>query len=90
MRKWSKKEILFITLFFSSIWVGIPLWIWKSLPSDAEYRNKRIYDIEQTLKTQKLLVDLALMEEINSEFPSTDRIIRLERIQKMLHDLDEF
>jgi hypothetical protein len=90
MSNWSKKQIIITAVFFCCVWIGVPLWIWKSLPTENEYRNNRLFDIEQTLQNQQRLVEIALVEELYSEDPSTDRIMRLEKIKEMLQGAEEF
>jgi len=90
MNRWKKKEIALTASILCCIWIGVPIWIWRNLPSDEDARNKRLYDIEQTLKTQHQMIQIALMEEILSDSPSPYRIRRLEQLKKILDKIEEF
>jgi hypothetical protein len=89
MPKWTTTQKSLAAVFFAGVWIAVPIWIWKSLPSDEEYKWKRIYDIEQAVKTQRQVVNIAILEENYSETPSKERLDRLKRIQQKLEWAEE-
>jgi hypothetical protein len=79
-------------LVISGVWIAGGFYVFQSLPTETQMARDRLYEIQETLKTQKQMVDLSLMYEAalvdqETSFDATHRVEKLKQYREMLHPM---
>jgi len=85
---------LIAVLVIAAGWIGGGLYVWRNIPSETEVARGLLSTIQEALKTQKQMVDSALMAETflaqkETSHDADYRIEKLQQYQQMLKPLDD-
>jgi hypothetical protein len=90
----SRHFTVIAVLFLAVVWIGGGFYVWRNIPSETEVARGRLSTIQEALKTQKQMVDSALMAETflaqkETSHDADYRIEKLQQYQQMLKPLDD-
>ena len=81
-------------LVISGVWIAGGFYYFQSLPTETQMARDRLSEIQETLKTQKQMVDLSLMYEATlvdqeTSFDATHRVEKLKQYREMLQPMEK-